>query len=96
MTVGPITDARTMRRVCELHGDGLTGAGIATAIGVSRSAIMGRLHRLRLAFAKTGLTVDSIADALSLGFTVELLEGDQTFASYALAEMRRGLGRQAC
>lgn len=92
---GPAIDVRTMRHVCELHGDGLSGGKIATALGTSRGAIMGRLHRLRLAFAKTGATINDIADVLADGMTVEQIEGDQTFASYALAEMRRGLGEQA-
>ena len=83
-------------RMIELHGDGLSGGAIGKRLGLSRNAVIGKINRIRLAMRAAGIKLAEVADHLAEGGDVEAFNGAEPLGNFALAEIRRGLGRQAC
>ncbi len=82
-------------RLIELHGDGLSGGAIGKHLGITRNSVIGKINRIRKAMEAAGIDLDDVAEWLAQGGGVEGFNGAEPLGDFALAEIRRGLGRQA-
>jgi|GEM_PF-4925822 len=84
----------------ERFGSGGSMRGIARAMGLSRGAVSGRLHRLRRETAgwgeaERGRLCDLLSDSIEMSEAARLMHVSAPGAAAAFAAIRRDIGKQA-